>query len=192
MAKVGDKDIENRVFEATKELLLNNGVKGWNMDDLSEECGMSKRTLYKIIATKEELLLKTSLNSINHNISRIVEFFNSGKSYEYLLDNFSDVIIKMFDEFIIKNADALRKEYPRIGDMINKRRKSFNELYIEFFRKGKELGYYVESFDPELMYSFLNDIIEYNLLKCKTKKEFEEKMYFAINVFIRGVRKIEN
>ena len=189
MAKVGDKDIENKVFEATKELLLKYGVKGWNMDDLSEECGMSKRTLYKIIDNKEELLLKTSLESINKNISKIKEFFNSGKSYEYLLDNFSDVIINMFDDFIIKSADALRKEYPRIGDMINNRRASFNELYIEFFRKGKEQEYFVELFDPKLTYDFLSGIIEYNIMTSKSRDDFKDKMHLALKILIRGIRR---
>lgn len=189
MAKVGDKDIEERIFEITRKLLLKHGIRGWNMDDLSDQCGMSKRTLYKIIGNKEDLLLKTSLEGLNHNISKIEKFFKSGKSYEYLLDHFGEVVINMFDEFIIKNAHALSKEYPRIDDIINERRNSFNELYIDFFRKGKHLGYYVDFFDPELMYSFFNSIIEHYLMECITRKEFEEKMNFAIKILIRGIKK---
>ncbi len=189
MAKVGDKDIEDRVFEKTRELLLKYGVKGWNMDDLSEECGMSKRTLYKIIGNKEDLLYKSNLDSINKNINKNKKFFNSGKSYDELLDNFADVIANMFDETIIKNGSALRKEYPRIGEMINNRIIRFEELYTDFFRKGKELGYFVDSFDPEFIFGFLSGIIEINILRNKTKAEFEESLLFAIKILIRGIRK---
>ena len=132
MAKVGDKDIENKVFETTKELLLKYGIKGWNMDDLSERCGMSKRTLYKIIGNKEELLFKCNLDNINNNIAEVEKFFNSDKSYEELLNDFSNTLINLFDDFIITTSDPLRKEYPRIAEMIKNRKVRLKELNIEF------------------------------------------------------------
>jgi hypothetical protein len=129
------------------------------------------------------------LNAINTNISIVKEYFNSGKTYEYLLDNFSNIVINMFEEFIIKNDDALKKEYPRIGEMIYNRRERLNEMYIDFFRKGKEKDYYVHLFDPELTYDFLNGIIEYNIKRSKSQEEFKEKMYLALKILIRGIKK---
>jgi len=189
MAKVGDKDIEDKVFETTREMLLKYGVKGWNMDDLSEECGMSKRTLYKIIANKEELLLKTSINQQESNIAKIERYFKSSESYEFLLNNFEDTLIDIYDEFIIKNAEILSKEYPRIGEAINKRKQGFKQIYTDFFRKAEELGFFVEFFKPAAMYGIINDILTYYILNCKSKIEFEEKMRFAIKALIRGIRK---
>lgn len=187
--KVGDKDIEDKVFKVTHELILKYGVKGWNMDTLSEECGMSKRTLYKIIANKEELLLKTSINRQESNIAKIERYFKSSESYEFLLDNFEDALIEIYDEFIIKNADVLSKEYPRIGEAIEKRKEGFKQIYTDFFRKGEELGFFVDFFNPEAMYGIISDILTYYILNCKDKIEFEEKMRFAIKALIRGIRK---
>ena len=187
--KVGDKDIEGKIFEVTRELIYKFGVRGWNMDDLSEACSMSKRTLYKIISNKEELLLKISLASVDENIAKINEYFNSNESYEYLLDNFGNALLAIFNEYIIKNSDALRKEYPRIGEAIQDRRKRFNQLYTDFFKKGKELGYFVDFAEPEAMCGILNDILGNYVLTCKDKAEFEEKMGFAIQILVRGIRK---
>jgi len=187
--KVGDKDIEEKIFEVTQELILKYGVKGWNMDNLSEECGMSKRTLYKIIANKEELLLKTSINRQESNISKIDRYFKSSESYEFLLNNFEDTLIDIYDEFIIKNAEVLSKEYPRIGEAINKRKQGFKQIYTDFFRKGEELGIFADFFKPEAMYGIITDILTYYILNCKSKSEFEEKMRFAIKALVRGIRK---
>lgn len=189
MAKVGDIDIEDKVFEVTKELLLKYGVKGWNMNNLSEECGMSKRTLYKIIKNKEELLYKCSLSNINRQISKLEKFFNSDQSYDYLLDNLSTVVIDLIAEFIIRNEDSLRKEYPRIREMIDQRLVCFNKLYIDFFLKGQKLGCLDESLNPQLINELLDGIVEHNIINCRSKEEFQLNLHFAIKVLIRGIRK---
>lgn len=189
MAKVGDKDIENIVFDKTRELLFKFGVKGWNMDDLSEACSMSKRTLYKIIGNKEDLLYKSTVDTININLNMIDSFLNSGKDYEYILENLAVAVINMFDETLIKNSTAINKEYPRIGDMIQNKIIQFRNLFQDFFTNGKKLGYFVDFFQPEVIYDFFSSIIEYNIINSNSKVEFETKMNLQIKIIIRGIRK---
>lgn len=189
MAKIGNLEIEEKVFERTRELLLNYGVKGWNMDDLSNKCGMAKRTLYKIIGNKEALIYKCVLDYANLNVTEIRRFTNSSQSYNILLDKFSETVTNIFEEYIIKNAASLIKEYPKIEKLIDNTRILLKENYTNFFRKGVELGYLVEFVTPESIHDILKGIIEYNIFNCKSKEEFEEKMIIALKVFIRGIRK---
>ena len=46
-----------KILQKTVELLQKHSVHGWNMDELSEQAGLSKNTLYKIIGSKEELMI---------------------------------------------------------------------------------------------------------------------------------------
>ena len=52
-----DKDVQ-RIYGKTFELCKQFGIKGVTMDQVSQACGMSKKTLYKYVANKEDLLLQ--------------------------------------------------------------------------------------------------------------------------------------
>ena len=101
MAKVGDIEIESRVFDTTKEMLVKHGVRGWNMDDLSKECGVSKRTLYKIIGNKEDLLYKCLESNFVKEIESRRSFLSGAETYDSKLDNFGSFMAQSFDDFVL-------------------------------------------------------------------------------------------
>jgi len=54
--KTDDGLLRERILEKTRELFNIKGCR-FTMDELSRSLGMSKKTLYKVFADKEELLL---------------------------------------------------------------------------------------------------------------------------------------
>ena len=108
--KVGDIHTEELVVEKAREMLIKYGVKGWNMNDLARESNMSKRTLYKIIGSKEDLLFKILLNNMKNEIARLKKYLQSDKSFPELLNNLSQQITDGFDDFILSNIKAFRIE----------------------------------------------------------------------------------
>ena len=48
----------SRVLFTSIELFLQFGIKSVNMDQIASSCGMSKKTLYKHVKNKEDLLEK--------------------------------------------------------------------------------------------------------------------------------------
>ena len=45
-----------RINKAADELVFTYGVRGWNMNDCAQEAGITKRTLYRYIDSKEQLV----------------------------------------------------------------------------------------------------------------------------------------
>jgi AcrR family transcriptional regulator len=187
--KVGDPDIEKIVFERTKGLLLKCGVKGWNMNLLAQECNMSKRTLYKIIGNKEDLLYKLTYNTISSDIIRINKFLQSDKPFFELLHNLSDVIINGFEDYNIQNIEDLLVEYPKIREMQKEQVKKHREVFISFFQKGKDEGFIADYAEPETLERMMNAFIVYHLHSCNNKAEFKKHMEKVINTFIKGITK---
>lgn len=188
--KVGDKHIEEIVFEKTKDLLLNYGVKGWNMNDLSEACSMSKRTLYKIIGTKEDLLSEISKKGISENNDRIEKYLESKQPFQTLLNNLGQHIIEGFDDYTLGHIKAIRVEYPRIREMMDQIYiKKHRELFVSFFEKGIKEGDIVDYAQATSIEKTLHALIEYHILNCNNRIEFKKDMEEVLSLFFKGIMK---
>ncbi len=188
MAKVGDIEIESKVFETTKEMLLKYGVRGWNMDELSKECGVSKRTLYKIIGNKEELLYKCNEDNITKDMLMRREFLSSSDDYNKILDSFSTFFSKSFEEYVLLNAIEMIREYPRIGEMIEKMRTVMSNEVESFLSKGQNKGFIKKDFSAKIISNFIEEVISNNVNIRQSRKEFEEKLKPELDIIINGIR----
>lgn len=187
--KVGDAHIEEIVLSKTKDLLLNFGVKGWNMNDLSDACGMSKRTLYKIIGTKEDLLTTISKNSISVNNARLEKFLASKRPFPTLLTNLTMHIIDGFDDYTLGHIKAIRVEYPRIEEMEKTYLIQHRALFIRFFEKGINEGCIVDYAEAITIEKTLNALIEFHISKCNGRVEFRQDMEEVLTLFFKGIMK---
>ena len=50
---------KERIIEHAALQFLNNGIKNITMDELAEQLGMSKRTIYELFQNKEELIMES-------------------------------------------------------------------------------------------------------------------------------------
>lgn len=187
--KVGDLHTEEIVFEKTKDLLLKFGVKGWNMNDLSEACNMSKRTLYKIIGTKEELLFEISKNGIAANVVRMEKYLQSNKPFHILLENLTSHIIDGFDDYTLTRINAIRIEYPRIKEIEQIYLLKNRNLYVQFFEKGINEGFIKSTVSAITIEKTLNAVIEFNLSNCNNKLEFKNEIEDLLNFIFKGILK---
>lgn len=187
--KVGDIDIEEVVFEKTKELLLRYGVKGWNMNDLARESNMSKRTLYKIIGNKEDLLAQISRKGLLNTISRMENYLQSNQPFPTLLNNLSAQIVGNFDDYTLTNLKAIRLEYPRIQEMEELHLKKQREFFVRFFQKGKDEGCIADHAKPASIEKIIHALIEYHIYTCNNKTEFRTEMKEVLSTFLKGVTK---
>ena len=187
--KVGDTDIEEAIFNVARELLVKYGVKGWNMDDLAKECNMSKRTLYKIIGNKEDLIFKCISDVFQNNINVIAAFLTSKKPFPELLGQFIDVITDNFQDYVLKSISTIRIEYPKIKmeekKFLNKRQ----DLLLSFFEKGKAEGYLADSAKPETVIKVVYALVEHNISICEDKTDFKNETIETLGLFFRGLLK---
>lgn len=173
--KVGDKEIELLIFETAKKALLERGVKGWNMDDISHQCAMSKRTLYKIIGTKEELLLRIFQDSIIGSTIRLEEFLSSDLPFDVIYSKLSQQYIDGFDDYVLSNQRILNIEYPKIHKLNQSYVKKKNDITLEFFKAGIEQGYLDDRVAPQTIIKMVDAIIEHNLNSSVDGNQFRKQ-----------------
>lgn len=187
--KIHNDDIKETVFNKTLELLAKYGVRGWNMDDLARESNMSKRTLYKIIGNKEDLILKCIVSGMQYNIIALQKFLTSKKPFPELLKEFIGVVTDNFQEYILKNISAIRVEYPKVQIEEDKHLIERKKLLISFFKKGKKEGYLVDYASPETIYKTVTALMAYNISVCDNKTDFKNETNETLGLFFKGLLK---
>ena len=56
--------IKQKIDKAAEKIIFSYGIRGWNMSEFANEAGITKRTLYKYVNSKEELVENALLSFI--------------------------------------------------------------------------------------------------------------------------------
>lgn len=145
-------DQQTALLLKASELFKKHGVKGLTMDDVAKEMGMSKKTIYRYVKDKADLVKQSMefyLKADQHELDTILQ-----KS-----ENAVDEIIQMVRYFIAQTQglDALvlldiQKYYTEAWDLYNDYRYKFVlSLMADNMRKGIKEGYYRDDFDADIV-----------------------------------------
>lgn len=142
----------NKIIEGALRLFMCQGVKNANMDDVASSMGISKKTLYKHVDNKADLVHKafelhqckilTAINSIHEkNENAIDELFE--------IDLKLCEMLKNRPPFLISN---LKKYYPAVWNIMEDiRKKHIFSSVSKNLDKGKKQGLYREEVDSDII-----------------------------------------
>lgn len=114
MKKSADIDIKNRIIEKTRHVLVTRGPKSLNMENLARSAGLSKRTLYKIIGTKEQLVETIVLGHLKQNFDLINTIIDEEKDLRNALTRICIEFPKQLSMFGPVVVPEVYREYPAI------------------------------------------------------------------------------
>ena len=135
-------DTKNRIITESVKLFMRYGIRSITMDTIAENLGISKRTIYELFSTKDELI-EACFNHISAE---------DKKEYQEILKN-ADNVIEAFLHSIRRSVELIKsisplffhdikKYYPEIFKCTGEEhRKKGYERIIHFIKKGKEEGY---------------------------------------------------
>ena len=143
------------ILKKASEIFLKYGFKSVTMDDIANDLGISKKTIYKFYKNKMELVDEAVLdfhNEMHNNISTIC-----AKGHNAIQENFE--IKKIFKE-MFKNSDdspmfQLEKYYPKTHrKIISDEFSMFKDCISINLKKGIEEGLYRKNIEIELITKF--------------------------------------
>lgn len=137
--KYKDQKIIERLHKKAREMILNRGIKGWNMGTLAAEAGIAKSTLYRIIDSKEELIL----GIIIENMQRIEVDLK-----KILLDDENEDLIEKVSALASENVPLLfgtylneaLLEYPELEDKVKENEENIQQAVLMFLKHGQTRG----------------------------------------------------
>ncbi|MFA5297945.1 MAG: TetR/AcrR family transcriptional regulator, partial [Lutibacter sp.] len=143
------------ILKKASEIFLKYGFKSVTMDDIANDLGISKKTIYKFYKNKVELVDEAVLNFHNEMHNTITTICALG--HNAIQENFE--IKKIFKE-MFKNSDdspmfQLEKYYPKTHrKIISDEFSMFKEFISTNLKKGIKEGLYRKNIDIELVTKF--------------------------------------
>ena len=140
------------ILEKVSMLYRKYGIKSITMDDVAEELGISKKTLYHYVSDKKDLVQKVVEHVRHCNfVSMVNKPVNGRNAIEDLIEVSLHLNKVMKDHSPSYDYD-LKKYYPDIfRDLMMARRKLMYESMLANIRKGKKEGLYRKELDEEII-----------------------------------------
>ncbi|MCD6332661.1 MAG: TetR/AcrR family transcriptional regulator [Bacteroidales bacterium] len=147
-------DVKTRIIEKATELFIKSGIRRVTMDILSEELGISKRTIYENFTDKDEIIYDSIFNLILAHKSEIKKLIARS-------DNTIEAIIRIIRYSELKYSDTetfsseLKKYYPNVVDRLRKNGEmNDGKILLQLIRQGMAEGLFHHELTPELVVAF--------------------------------------
>ena len=141
-----------KIVHKASELFLNLGLKSVTMDDIANNLGVSKKTLYKYFENKTFLVGKVTdymFGIISEGIDRVCALDLNPIAEIFEIKN---LMMQHLKDEKSSPQHQLQKYYPGIFDALKKKQfKMIQELTIENIKKGKEQGLYRADLDIDFV-----------------------------------------
>ncbi len=166
--------MQEKILHKATELFLTLGFKSVTMDDLAQEMGISKKTIYSHYENKTKLVQETTMymfGVISNGIDQIVALKKN--PIEELYDIKKFVMLHLKDE---KSSPQyqLQKYYPKIyGALRNKQFEVMQDCVLDNVKRGVALGIYRDNLDVE----FVARIYFSGVMSIKDNTIFPQKLF---------------
>lgn len=138
------------IIENVGKLYLKFGIRSVTMDDVAQEFGVSKKTLYQYFADKEEL------------VSEVIDYYLQNPLFDLSKHKTGNAIDHMFAirrhvanifKYFNNNIEYdLKKLYPGLYERVyNVKRQRILDNTIKNISEGMEQGFYRKEIDPLLV-----------------------------------------
>jgi AcrR family transcriptional regulator len=183
------------ILEKTVELFYEFGIRNLNMDDISRSLGISKKTLYHYVKSKEDLIEKLFYyDDMKWDIEMSKLKIDNMNAIEILLQ----VSLRVFEEigrFNPKLKFELQKYYEPVYSqfMIRKQNHIFNQI-SKNIEKGIEEGLYRSDVNVELVAGLYvrNLVMTHNKDFCMAENiTFDQVFEVMFDSHIRAISTLE-
>ncbi|WP_350289306.1 TetR/AcrR family transcriptional regulator [uncultured Croceitalea sp.] len=144
--------MREKILHKATDLFLSLGFKSVTMDDLANEMGISKKTIYSHFENKTKLVEETTMNLfsvIANGIDHIISQKHNPIEELYEIKKF--VMSRLKDEKASPQYQ-LQKYYPKIFESLKS--KEFcvmQDCVVDNVKRGIEIGIYRENLDVEFV-----------------------------------------
>jgi len=183
--------MKEKIIKKSAEMHFAYGIKNVTMDQLAQEMGISKKTIYKYFENKTDLVRHTVdyiFDTIQSRIDQICMM--KLNPYEELL-SVKNVVKEMLCKSDLSPHHQLKKYYPEIAGGLEERKfKSIMECLEHNLKKGIKSGYYKKDLDKE----FIKRMYFINTLNVNNPEIFPPELFdrqkttdMFLQMFLSGI-----
>lgn len=147
--------MKDTILITASKMFLNLGFKSVTMDDIAQEMGMSKKTIYTHFTTKNELV-KSCADYVFDVITKAIDDVCDGTSNPIQeLYDIKDVVTDLLNDETSSAQHQMQKYYPKIfKDLMARQFTTMITSVEKNLTKGVELGLYRSDINVPLIARF--------------------------------------
>jgi AcrR family transcriptional regulator len=144
--------MENRILFKARDLMLLNGVKHVTMDDIANQLGMSKKTIYQFYKDKDALVMAVVNFELEEQSLKCQRTQDTADNAVHEMFMLLEDIQQMFKNMNPMTMNEIAKYYPEAFARIQNHKDEFMHQIIKTnLIKGIEQGVYRKEIDPEIL-----------------------------------------
>jgi len=146
-------EIRDRILQKAEEMFINFGISRVTMDELAQELGMSKKTVYKYFENKEHLI-KEIIKAKKCENGDVIEKIISDDSLDFIdkLKRLMTHLSEMSKQLRKPLIDDLTRSYPNIFKNISDFRKNYALAEFEkLIAQGIDEGFFRPDISKEIV-----------------------------------------
>jgi AcrR family transcriptional regulator len=159
---MAESGLSGRIVAAARRHFLAHGFRGVTMDDLAEELGMSKKTLYAAFPSKIHLLravLLDKFRSIEEDLDGVMSR-NSPNDLS-ALHGLLECVQRHAAEIQPPFVRDIRREAPELFELVQSRRRAVIQRYFgKLFDNGRRAGIFRKDISTRVMIEILLGMTE--------------------------------
>lgn len=178
--------LSRQIISTATTDFVSKGIRNVKMDDIARELSISKRTLYELFATKEQLLLECIKESRKDFIDHMDKFVQKDSSviaiiietYRYQMSKLTGISPTYYEELRL---------YPSVAKWMDEDRNHKEDEMVEFYKRGVEEGYFRDDVDFSLIGKVIVGTVDY-IMKSRLFKQYSMPQIFhnIILLYVRG------
>jgi AcrR family transcriptional regulator len=139
-------------IDRVERLFMRFGIKSITMDDVAADLGISKKTLYQMVESKDALVIKVLENHISREKSQCLQLAsmapNALEEIFIIMDSNSQEMAQMKTNIV----NDLQKYHRQAWELVQKFHFEFVFKVIrENLQRGRKEGFYREDFDIDIL-----------------------------------------
>lgn len=195
------EDIEDLILDAADRLLARYGYRKMTMDDLAQEVGVGKGTLYLHFRSKEDIALSRVDRIVRRLVLRLREIAAQEKQpAEKLREMLVLRVMFRFDavqHYTESISEVLRDIRPRLLDRHVQHFQSEAEVFAEVFREGVRRGFFRRLEPLETAHAWLtatNSLLPFSLSarELGKRREVHQMVTRIADLLLEGALKRES
>ena len=174
------------ILKTAMEAFAEKGIRAVKMDDIAEKLTISKRTMYEIYATKEELLYEGVKAIHERQKAKIAELSKHKDLMEILVKYYRIRVEESHGTSQAFYNDLIK--YPRVLRYLNREKMHTRENLLKFFERGVYEGYFRDDINYELAARLFDAIGRYVMEQRLYSQYSIEELFTSLSfVSLRGL-----
>lgn len=184
-------DTKERIITKADELFFRYGVRAVTMDDIAQELGISKKTIYQHFEDKDSIVYDVAFKSFENDKCELMAIYKEAEnpieeiliSIEYLRKNIANMNPMIMHD--------IRKYYPKVWSLYGEHKQFYlKEAIVRNMKEGIEQGLYRSDINIDILSKLRLEQVELafdqEVYPFSKYNAFEVQEVF-IDHFLRGI-----